>query len=1069
MSEAMRARDGSVQPQGVDISGPEGNIPTALAATPEGRPRPAGTTTPTPPPATAPGPPHPAVDAASTSEGGPQLPAAGDATPRLRESSGHESGASDGDGDGGGTSGKSAIPSSFDVVGDDIEDASLQAAVTEAAGGGLGGGGGGGGAPPKNGRSVAKAMAEAILDEGYIKKTGAAARSHHHLRPATNNGEPAGEGAPRRGDGTPASTAAAAPPPAYESFRNNAAVAANVASGAGDSGGVDAPFGHAIIIEEHVQAGVVPSSPSSTTAAAVPDAVTVAEGAPPPPPPPPAPLPGGGGLPTSSGRPPGTEGRAAHAANGGTDARSTFVATAARGGGGICVRDNGGGGGLWPTTTGRGEGIPEAEGGWGHVDTNGLLQEDEEEFEKKRRGAPEGGISTPSGGGGGGSEGIVDGDLGPDMTPLSVSPPEGGGRHRDAGDADGFPVLMDLEEEGAEEVSGGDDELPGARKLYLAGGRGDHYAAAAATAGGKGVVDETAATATGGGGDDDDGEDGDSFGDQDDATFGQSWDDLVEGVADEGVLHGHGRAGLPDPLETDALLEEGRSDPAAPPADGSGGVGGADVMASDGRFERAGEEQEGDYSPQEQEQPVPGAPSSGLGQTLVGAMAEAIGARRGASLELLGHFLRAGGGDVEKAASLYATMADEFVELREMARRRRHISAPPPSPPRGAPAAAAAHGLAAPPAEAGSAAVAGGGSHPAAEAPIEEGAPEAALADAPRPSGSEEEEDGGENSETATAGGGKDVRDRLDNGAAAAAVTPADENTAAAATATATPAASTLAGGASSNIVGEIGSVSSPAAGGGSTDDAGDSGAVPPPAEEVEGQQDDQLLPQELDVDFPSFEADPTDLATGRDEYSVTISSQKLGMTVENVLERTVVRAAAPGGGAEAAGVETGSLLVALDGQSTKNSSHFEVIELLRVANRPLTLRLRRQGSIVRLLLEFSGLLERDWCRARRDDPQGQNAADGSGKPGGGGAGAGAGTAGRRIENMGVLLEQLAPLLDWESEAVAAVEPELRELLCVLLDADLRFDLSSTKYPHFVGGAVAAILQEVRTFCLDGH
>lgn len=47
------------------------------------------------------------------------------------------------------------------------------------------------------------------------------------------------------------------------------------------------------------------------------------------------------------------------------------------------------------------------------------------------------------------------------------------------------------------------------------------------------------------------------------------------------------------------------------------------------------------------------------------------------------------------------------------------------------------------------------------------------------------------------------------------------------------------------------------------------------------------------------------------------------------------------------------------------------------------------------------------------------------------------------------------------AQAVAAVEPELRELLCVLLDADLRFDLSSSKYPHFVGGAVAAILQEV--------
>lgn len=50
----------------------------------------------------------------------------------------------------------------------------------------------------------------------------------------------------------------------------------------------------------------------------------------------------------------------------------------------------------------------------------------------------------------------------------------------------------------------------------------------------------------------------------------------------------------------------------------------------------------------------------------------------------------------------------------------------------------------------------------------------------------------------------------------------------------------------------------------------------------------------------------------------MTISSRKLGMTVENVLERTVVRAAAPGGGAEAAGVETGSLLVALDGMSMK-------------------------------------------------------------------------------------------------------------------------------------------------------
>lgn len=60
--------------------------------------------------------------------------------------------------------------------------------------------------------------------------------------------------------------------------------------------------------------------------------------------------------------------------------------------------------------------------------------------------------------------------------------------------------------------------------------------------------------------------------------------------------------------------------------------------------------------------------SQGGGQTLLSAMAQAIGARPGASHELLGHFVRAGGGDVGKAASLYLAMADEFVELRAVAR-----------------------------------------------------------------------------------------------------------------------------------------------------------------------------------------------------------------------------------------------------------------------------------------------------------------------------------------------------------------------------------------------------------------
>lgn len=82
----------------------------------------------------------------------------------------------------------------------------------------------------------------------------------------------------------------------------------------------------------------------------------------------------------------------------------------------------------------------------------------------------------------------------------------------------------------------------------------------------------------------------------------------------------------------------------------------------------------------------------------------------------------------------------------------------------------------------------------------------------------------------------------------------------------------------------------------------------------------------------------------------MTISSQKLGMTVENVLERTVVRAAAPGGGAEAAGVETGSLLVALDGKSTKVRR-----EVVRRCYRVID-RLARVSSLV---VSISRIL---WC-----------------------------------------------------------------------------------------------------------
>ena len=84
----------------------------------------------------------------------------------------------------------------------------------------------------------------------------------------------------------------------------------------------------------------------------------------------------------------------------------------------------------------------------------------------------------------------------------------------------------------------------------------------------------------------------------------------------------------------------------------------------------------------------------------------------------------------------------------------------------------------------------------------------------------------------------------------------------------------------------------------------------------------------------------------------------------------------------------------------------------------------------MQLLLEFSDMLERDWRQDRRQDhSQGGKNADVTGNPiGGGGSGAGGGsgvvaaaaaaacTARGRIESMGALVEQLGPLIDWESE-----------------------------------------------------
>ena len=81
-------------------------------------------------------------------------------------------------------------------------------------------------------------------------------------------------------------------------------------------------------------------------------------------------------------------------------------------------------------------------------------------------------------------------------------------------------------------------------------------------------------------------------------------------------------------------------------------------------------------------------------------------------------------------------------------------------------------------------------------------------------------------------------------------------------------------------------------------------------------------------------------------EYTVVIEEEMLGLTVENVLERTIVRSVLPNGSAKKAGAKVGSLIVSVGNVETKNLTHFETIDELRKSQRPLTLVLRQVNSL---------------------------------------------------------------------------------------------------------------------------
>ena len=87
--------------------------------------------------------------------------------------------------------------------------------------------------------------------------------------------------------------------------------------------------------------------------------------------------------------------------------------------------------------------------------------------------------------------------------------------------------------------------------------------------------------------------------------------------------------------------------------------------------------------------------------------------------------------------------------------------------------------------------------------------------------------------------------------------------------------------------------------------------------------------------------ASPSENNARPGEYTVQIEREMLGLTVENVLERTVVRTVLAGGPAKKAGAKVGSLIVKVGSVETKNLTHFETIDELRQSQRPLQLVLR--------------------------------------------------------------------------------------------------------------------------------
>jgi len=109
-----------------------------------------------------------------------------------------------------------------------------------------------------------------------------------------------------------------------------------------------------------------------------------------------------------------------------------------------------------------------------------------------------------------------------------------------------------------------------------------------------------------------------------------------------------------------------------------------------------------------------------------------------------------------------------------------------------------------------------------------------------------------------------------------------------------------------------------------------------------------------------SSDTDDSSSATAMEDYEIVIDQEMLGLTVENVLERTIIRTLLPDGAAKRTGAKIGSLIAKVGNVDTSNLTHFETIDELRQSQRPLKLTLRHISSdVLRCAREEMGRLIR--------------------------------------------------------------------------------------------------------------